>query len=114
MNLPRVMKCAGASRCVLTCSVIVISWPPARSNARCLIHRMAGPGEPAEAGVWSEKSCVRSRNLNRQTMPQLSDVDLAQTVRVEGESRQPHDRGPRVPEPARPDDPLTLRLECLL
>ena len=43
MNLPPDRKCAGASRWVLTWRVIVISWPPALSNASLLIHRIAGP-----------------------------------------------------------------------
>src|ERR1700682_2047048 len=61
MNFPPDRKWAGASRWVLTCSVIVISWPPALSKASRLIHRIAGPAYPANAGVCSEKSWVRSR-----------------------------------------------------
>ena len=43
MNFPPEKKWAGASRWVLTCSVVVISWPPALSNARRLTHFTLGP-----------------------------------------------------------------------
>src|SRR5437660_1108314 len=60
MNLPPEKKCAGASRWVPTCRVVVISWPPALSNASRLTHLMLGPSYDAKAGVWTEKSWLRS------------------------------------------------------
>src|SRR5258708_12596011 len=72
---------------------MVISWPPALSNASRLIQRIAGPAYPANAGVCSEKSWVRSRNLRlepaffRRLAGQLGSIDdsslLEQAVHVE-------------------------------
>src|SRR5258708_17849615 len=72
---------------------MVISWPPALSNASRLIQRIAGPAYPANAGVCSEKSWVRSRNLRlepaffRRLAGQLGSIDdsslLEQALHVE-------------------------------
>src|ERR1700694_5362131 len=82
MNFPPDRKWAGASRWVLTCSVIVISWPPALSKASRLIQRVAGRAYPANAGVCSEKSWVRSINLR---------LEPAFSGRLSGELGSIHD-----------------------
>src|SRR5258708_28001086 len=72
---------------------MVICWPRALSNASRLIQRIAGPAYPANAGVCSEKSWVRSRNLRlepaffRRLAGQLGSIDdsslLEQAVHLE-------------------------------
>src|SRR5205823_7566189 len=78
ISCPLVIKCRGASRCVPTCSVDAICWPPTLSKATRLIHLIVGPSYVAKPCVCMSQFCERS--ITRILLRSIACIDVLSSL----------------------------------